>query len=113
MDSEDEWLAFVLEQKHGLAKASFPNPIKGGVIMFVVFVLCGFIPVMPLFFATGMQALYFSAALTAVALFTVGALKHQLTGKSAFALGMENLLIGAITGTVGFIAGVYTAGLVG
>jgi vacuolar iron transporter family protein len=113
MDDEEEWLEFVLEQKHGLGKASFPNPIKGGSIMFIVFVLCGFIPLVPLFFTTGTKALYFSAVCTAIALFMVGAFKHKLTGKSPLALGMENLLIGAVTGTVGFIAGFYTAGLVG
>lgn len=105
-DDENEWLEFILENKHGLGKASFPNPIKGGIIMFFVFVSCGLIPIMPLFFVTGTPGLVASALITGVALFVVGAMKQKLTGRSWFSLGMENLLIGAITGTVGFIAGI-------
>jgi vacuolar iron transporter family protein len=112
-DDEQEWLTFVLEEKHGLGKASFPNPAKGGAIMFIVFVLCGLVPLVPLLFFTGMHALLASACITAAALFIVGALKKQLTGRSWLSLGLENMLIGAITGTVGFIAGAYTATLVG
>jgi vacuolar iron transporter family protein len=113
MRSEEDWLLFILEEKYGLGAASFPDPIKGGFVMFVVFVACGFIPILPILFMSGMSALIASAALTAVALFAVGALKHKLTQRTWLSLGMENLLIGAITGAVGFVAGIYTAGLVG
>ncbi len=113
VDDEKEWLEFLLSEKHGVAESSFPNPIKGGTVMFFVFVLCGLIPIIPLFFLRGMDALIFSAILTAIALFIVGALKQKLTGRSWQSLGMENLLIGAITGVVGFVAGVYTGGLLG
>jgi VIT1/CCC1 family predicted Fe2+/Mn2+ transporter len=112
-DDENEWLAFVLQEKHGLAKAGFPNPVRGGTIMFTVFVLCGFIPIIPLFFATGMQALLWSALLTGSALFVVGALKHELTGRTWQSLGLENLAIGAVTGVVGFVAGIVTSDLLG
>jgi VIT1/CCC1 family predicted Fe2+/Mn2+ transporter len=112
-DDEKEWLAFVLQEKHGLAKAGFPNPIRGGTIMFFVFVACGFIPIIPLFFASGMQALMVSAFITSIALFVVGALKHELTGRSWTSLGLENLSIGAVTGIVGFIAGIITSDLLG
>jgi VIT1/CCC1 family predicted Fe2+/Mn2+ transporter len=113
MDDDKEWLAFVLQEKHGLAKTSFPNPVRGGVIMFFVFVACGFIPIIPLFFATGIQALLWSAGLTGIALFVVGALKHELTGRTWQSLGLENLSIGAVTGIVGFIAGIITSSLLG
>lgn len=113
MHSEESWIDFVMWEKHGLGRASFPNPVKGGAIMFSVFVLCGLIPIMPLFFAKGMPALLVSAFVTAIALFIVGALKQQFTGQRWWRLGFENLIIGAITGTVGFIAGVYVARLVG
>ncbi len=113
MRTEDEWLNFICEEKHGLAQASFPNPVKGAAIMFGVFIGCGLIPILPLFFSEGHTALGLSALFTGTALFFVGALKHKLTGRSWFALGMENLLIGAITGTVGFVAGAYTAHLIG
>lgn len=113
MDDEKEWLAFVMQEKHGLAKASFPNAVRGGTIMFFVFVACGFIPIIPLFFATGMQALLWSALFTGTALFIVGAAKHELTGRTWQSLGMENLMIGAVTGIVGFVAGIVTSSLLG
>ena len=112
-DDEKEWLTFVLQEKHGLAKANFPNPLRGGTIMFFVFVACGFIPIIPLFFASGMRALMVSAFITSIALFIVGALKHELTGRSWTSLGLENLSIGAVTGIVGFIAGIITSDLLG
>ena len=113
IDDEKEWLTFVMQEKHGLAKASFPNPIRGGTIMFFVFVACGFIPIIPLFFVSGMRALMVSAFITSIALFIVGALKHSLTGRSWTSLGLENLSIGAVTGIVGFIAGIITSDLLG
>ncbi len=111
MQREEDWLEFIMDRRHGLAAASFPNPIKGGAIMFIVFILCGLVPIAPLFFLTGGRALVLSAILTAIALFFVGALKQKFTGRTFFSLGMENLLIGAITGSVGFIAGSITASL--
>ena len=113
VDNEAEWIGFLMAEKHGIAESSFPNPIKGGAIMFLVFVGCGVIPIAPLFFLHGIRALVLSAIITGIALFIVGALKQRLTGRTWFSLGMENLLIGAVTGTVGFIAGVYTSSLIG
>ena len=114
METEQGWIDFVMEEKYGLGRASFPDPIKGGAIMFLVFVLCGCIPISPLFFgATGGTVLLASVAATSVALFLVGALKQKLTNRDWISLGFENLAIGAITGTVGFIAGAYTSTLVG
>ena len=114
MSTDEDWVDFVMEEKYGIGRSSFPDPIKGGVIMFFVFVGCGFIPILPLFFGLqGMAALGASAFVTAIALFFVGALKHKLTERDWLSLGLENLAIGTITGTVGFLAGIYTAGLVG
>jgi VIT1/CCC1 family predicted Fe2+/Mn2+ transporter len=113
MDDEREWIEFVMDQKYGVGKAGFPNPAKGGAIMFFVFIFCGLIPIAPLFFMSGLKALAVSAFFTAIGLFFVGALKKRFTGRSWLSLGLENLLIGAVTGTVGFVAGIYTSSLMG
>lgn len=113
MKNDEDWLDFVMEEKFGVGRASFPNPIKGGVIMFLVFVGCGFLPIVPLFFGLdGQQALLASAGITGVALFLVGALKKNFTSRDWLSLGLENLAIGAVTGTVGYLAGWYTSTLV-
>jgi VIT1/CCC1 family predicted Fe2+/Mn2+ transporter len=75
-----------------------------------LFAVGAFVPLLPFILLTGFTALAVSIALTAVALFSVGAAVSLLTGKSAIYTGLRQLAIGAaaaaITYAVGSLIGV-------
>jgi VIT1/CCC1 family predicted Fe2+/Mn2+ transporter len=68
------------------------------------------VPLLPLFFATGTAAIVASAIVSAISLFTIGALITVITGRPAMAAGLRQLGIGvaaaAITFAVGRLVGV-------
>ena len=77
---------------------------------FIAFAVGAFVPLLPFILLTGFTALSVRIALTAVALFSVGAAVSLLTGKSAIYTGLRQLAIGAaaaaITYAVGSLIGV-------
>jgi VIT1/CCC1 family predicted Fe2+/Mn2+ transporter len=76
----------------------------------MAFAIGAFLPLLPFILLTGFTALLVSIALTAAALFSVGAAVSLLTGKSAIYTGLRQLAIGAgaaaITYGVGSLIGV-------
>jgi VIT1/CCC1 family predicted Fe2+/Mn2+ transporter len=100
-----KWSHFLVETRLGRAPENLAHPVAGGVVMFVSFVLAGLFPVLPFFFLGSTAALPFSALLALAVLFGVGAAKTRFTKKNAAMSGFENVLIGAITGVVGYAVG--------
>ncbi len=76
---------------------------------FVLFSLGAIIPVLPYFFAGGLGAVAASVALSAVALFAIGAAITIITGRNALASGLRQVVFGiaaaAITYGVGWLVG--------
>ena len=105
------WLHFLMEERFGIAETSYPHPVFAGAVMFISFVLAGFFVVIPFFFASSKPALAVSATISMVLLFIVGAGKTKFTKRNLFTSGIENLLIGALTGVVGFTVGALVRGL--
>jgi VIT1/CCC1 family predicted Fe2+/Mn2+ transporter len=81
---------------------------------FLLFAVGAIVPVLPFFFAGGTPAVVTSAALSAVALFLIGAAITLLTGRSVPFSGTRQLLIGlaaaALTYGIGRLLGVSLAG---
>jgi vacuolar iron transporter family protein len=80
---------------------------------FLTFSFGAFVPLAPLLFASGAGATVTSAVISGLTLAAVGAAISVLTGKSAFASGARQLLVGGvaavITFGIGSIFGVATA----
>jgi vacuolar iron transporter family protein len=81
---------------------------------FLVFVIGAIVPVAPFFFLSGRNGILLSAALSALALFLVGAAITVFTGRSIWLSGSRQLLIGlaaaALTFSVGRLLGVAMGG---
>ncbi len=81
---------------------------------FLVFVIGAIVPVAPFFFLSGGNGILLSAALSALALFLVGAAITIFTGRSVWLCGSRQLLIGlaaaAVTFSVGRLLGVAMGG---
>lgn len=99
------WLHFLLEERFGITDTSYPRPVSAGGIMFIAFVIAGIFSVLPFLFFEPRLALVFSAVVSLLVLFGVGAAKTRFTRRNPYVSGFENLMIGAVTGVVGFLVG--------
>jgi vacuolar iron transporter family protein len=72
---------------------------------FVMFSVGAFVPLVPFLFGSGAAAVTVSAALSAGALFGVGAAMSYLTGRSPLRSGVRMLLIGAAAAAITYLAG--------
>ena len=86
------------------------SPYVAAGTSFAMFAVGAVVPLIPLFFATGLTAIAVSAVLSGAALFGIGALITVITGQSALRAGLRQLAIGvaaaAITYGVGRLVGV-------
>lgn len=89
------------------AAATGSSALGGGVLMFVVFVLASFIPIVPYLLSLTWIALAASIGLSILALFIVGLISARLAklpmlmrGLRMALLGGSAIIIGAIVGTV-------------
>jgi vacuolar iron transporter family protein len=89
----------------GLDPASLASPVGAAGASFVSFAVGAFIPLVPFLVARGPRALPTAIALTASALFGVGATTSLFSGHSAVRGGFRMLLIGAAAAGATFAVG--------
>ena len=89
----------------GLNPEELGSPWGAAISSFLSFAVGAAIPLLPWLFHAGASALLITAALTAVALFGVGATLSLFTGRGALASGARMLLLGGLAATVTFGAG--------
>ncbi|MGH8677944.1 MAG: VIT1/CCC1 transporter family protein [Burkholderiales bacterium] len=89
----------------GLNPDELGSPWGAGIFSFLSFAGGALIPLLPFLFAAGSEALLVSIALTAGALFSVGAALSLFIGRKAMAGGLRMLAIGAGAGTLTFMIG--------
>ncbi|HSU18556.1 MAG TPA: VIT1/CCC1 transporter family protein [Acidobacteriaceae bacterium] len=65
-----------------------------------------FIPIVPFFFVSGVEAIVIAAIVSLAAHFAVGAAKTLITNRSWWASGWEMTWIGALEGTVTYVIGI-------
>lgn len=96
-----------------------PEELKGSameaaITSFLLFAIGAILPVIPFFFSGGIQAVIYSASLSAAGLFLIGASITLFTGKSVWYSGLRQVLFGllaaAITYGIGSLIGVSIAG---
>ncbi len=89
----------------GLNPDELGSPWGAAIFSFLSFAGGALIPLLPFVFSAGSNALAVSIALTAVALFSVGAALSLFIGRRALAGGLRMLAIGAAAGTLTFLIG--------
>jgi vacuolar iron transporter family protein len=80
---------------------------------FVLFALGAVIPILPFVFLDGTAAAVASAALSALALFGIGALITLVTGRGVLVSGLRQVGIGAAAAALTFGVGALIGGVVG
>lgn len=90
------------------------SAMEAAISSFLLFAVGAIIPVIPFFFAGGMNAVLLSASFSAVGLFVIGASITLFTGKSIWFSGFRQVAFGliaaAITFGIGKLIGVSLAG---
>ncbi len=81
------------------------RPFIGSIIMFLIFIVGGFIVMAPYIFLNPHSALTFSFVISAISLFLFGAVKAHYTKSDWFKSGLEMLAVGSLAVLVGFILG--------
>lgn len=96
-----------------------PEELKGSAMeaalfSFFLFALGAILPVLPFFFTSGMHAIVWSAVVSTIGLFLIGAAITLFTGKSIWYSGIRQVFFGlaaaAITFGIGKLIGVSIAG---
>jgi len=85
---------------------------EAAIMSFLLFAIGAIIPVSPFLFTTGIQAAIISLALSALALFFLGAAITILTGRSALVSGLRQALFGMIAAAITFGIGRLIGGLI-
>jgi VIT1/CCC1 family predicted Fe2+/Mn2+ transporter len=109
------WVDTMLTEELGLRLAG-PSPIRAGLATFVAFAACGSLPLLP--FAAGwagagaFEPFPWSAVLTAVAFFAIGAAKSVVVDSGKVKAGLETLAMGGAAAALAWGVGRLLAGIV-
>lgn len=101
----DQALDALAREELGLNPDELGSPWGAATFSFLFFAAGALIPLLPFLLAGGEVALVATVALTAVALFAVGATLSLFTGRKALTGGLRMLAIGAAAGALTFAIG--------
>ena len=117
VSDREKWVDTMVQEEFGLSLQAH-NAFKAGLATFVAFCIVGFIPlityvanwIMPGLVA---EPFIWSAGLTVVAFFWVGAMKGRFVDQHWLISGLETVVIGGIAASMAYGIGVLLKGLVG
>jgi len=93
------------EKVFGLGTAEINRPLQAALVMGLSFAVGALIPILPYFILSGAKPLYFSIALAAATLFSVGVFKGHLAARSLFISGLEFFFIAVGASLLGYLIG--------
>ena len=104
---------FLLEEmaahELGISPDELKNPIWKAFWIFAAYIIASVFPVLPYVLFSRETAIIVSIIGTVIALFAVGAAKTIYTGRNPIKSGFEMLIIAALAGIAGFLAGHFAA----
>ncbi len=96
------FLQTMAREELGLSEERLPNPLLSALVATVSTAIGAFMPLIPFFYAHGLNAVWQSLAISIVAHFAVGASKTFLTGRSWLKQGLEMTLVGMLGGALAY-----------
>jgi VIT1/CCC1 family predicted Fe2+/Mn2+ transporter len=114
---KERWLDEMMREELGIREEK-SAPAMSGLVTFVAFSLAGFLPLISytiaFFHADFLKSAFvFSVALTAAALFAVGAARCFITRRTWWRSGLEILALGGMAALCAFAVGYFLQALVG
>lgn len=83
------------------------QPLVGGVVMFVSFVLASFIPIVPYLLFGAATALWASIGFSIIALFIVGIVSARISKVNLWRRGLQTMLLGGAAIVIGVVVGKF------
>jgi vacuolar iron transporter family protein len=100
---KDQWVSFMMKHELGLTEPDPNRALKSAVTIGGSYVVGGFVPLSPYFFAaTPTDGLLYSAIVTLITLFIFGFFKSRVTRQPALAGAFQVMLIGAVAAAAAF-----------
>src|SRR3954467_15966213 len=99
-EQPDQMVQAMAQHELGLSEHRFPNHWKSATSAAISTAVGAFIPIVPFFFMSGIEAVIASFAVSIVAHFAVGAVKSLITIRSWWASGLEMTMVGVIEAVV-------------
>ena len=101
----EQMVQAMAQHELGLSEHRFPNHWKSAISAAISTAVGAFIPIIPFFFMSGIEAVIASFAVSIVAHFAVGAVKSLITIRSWWASGLEMTIVGVIEAVVTYALG--------
>ena len=106
MKNEEFAVDLAMDEEVGITKPQSGQELKSAAVTFLSFIMAGAVPLVPYVLWNGSQFTFFIAiAFTALALFSVGALRVIFTSRNAFQAGFEMLFVGGIAAIIAYFVG--------
>ena len=105
-EQPEQFVQAMAQSELGLSKHRFPNQWKSASSAAISTAIGAFIPIIPFFFMSGINAVIASFAVSILAHFAVGAVKSLITIRSWWASGLEMTMVGVIEAAVTYGLGV-------
>ena len=109
----DRALSTLAREELGIVPEELGSPWIAALVSFVLFSIGAIVPVIPFFFGAGARYIGLSAALSAGALFLVGAGITLLTGRNMVFGGVRQLVLGLLAAVLTFAIGSAIGGVTG
>jgi len=104
-EQPDQLVQAMAQHELGLSEHHFPNQWKSAASAAISTAIGAFIPIIPFFFMSGIEAVIASFAVSILAHFAVGAIKSLITIRSWWASGFEMTIVGIIEAVVTYSLG--------
>ena len=95
-EQPEQLVQAMAQSELGLSEHRFPNQWKSSASAAISTAIGAFIPIIPFFFMSGIEAVVAAFAISIVAHFAVGAAKSLITIRSWWASGLEMTMVGVI-----------------
>ena len=100
------WVDTMMREELRLSEIS-AKPLRAGVVTFIAFAVCGFVPLLPFILGGPADILFArSTALAGVTFFILGTVKGAVVGTSRLVSGVQALAIGSAAAMLAFGVGI-------
>jgi VIT1/CCC1 family predicted Fe2+/Mn2+ transporter/rubrerythrin len=99
-EQPEQMVQAMAQHELGLSERHFPNQWKSASSASISTAVGAFIPIIPFFFMSGIEAVLASFTISILAHFAVGAVKSLITIRSWWASGLEMTMVGVIEAVV-------------
>ena len=104
-EQPEQMVQAMAQHELGLSEQHFPNPWKSATSAAISTAIGAFIPIIPFFFMSGIDAVIAAFVISILAHFAVGAVKSLITIRSWWASGLEMTIVGVIEAAVTYSLG--------